>query len=81
LVQVVLDKAAPQKVYTTHYLRCLINVLDRDEKHHLTCSIISSTRFSMGKIIKSSQMMDPHERRIALVFEDNPNSVMIYYLW
>lgn len=45
--------------YITHYVHCEINVLDRDETHYLNCKIISSNQFSMGKIIKSSQMFDP----------------------
>jgi hypothetical protein len=35
----------------------------------------------MGRIIKSSQIFDPKERRIALVFEGHQNVVMIYSLW
>ena len=35
----------------------------------------------MGRILKSSQMFDPLERRIALVFEDVQHSVFIYEVW
>ncbi len=35
----------------------------------------------MGRIIDSSQMFDVHERRIALVFSDNPNIAFIYHFW
>lgn len=55
-------------LYTTYYVKCGINVFDRDETHHLTCSIVLTTRFSMGRILTASQMYEPHERRIAIVF-------------
>ncbi len=56
-------------------------MLDRDGTHHLRCRIVTSTRFGMGRIVISSQMYDVHERRLALVFEDNLNTVMLYYFW
>ena len=68
-------------IYTTYYVRCGINVFDRDETHHLTCKIVLTTRFSMGRILTASQMYEPRERRVAIVFENEPHTVYIYYFW
>jgi len=68
-------------IYTTYYVKCSINVFDRDETHHLTCKIVIATRFSMGRILTASQMYEPHERRLALVFENEPHTVYVYYFW
>jgi len=35
----------------------------------------------MGKILTTSQMFDPKSRRVAIIFEDAPNTVFIYYFW
>lgn len=72
------EKSASQTIYTNYYVSCKINVFDRDETHHLTCTIIFTSRFSMGKIITTSQMFDAHQRRIAIVFENAPHSVFVY---
>jgi hypothetical protein len=83
LIQVVEEatKNETKPTYTAHYVHCRINVLDRDETHSLNCRIISSTRFGMGRIILASQMFDIHERRMALVFDDSPNAVYVYFFW
>lgn len=41
---------------TTYYIACDINVMDRDETHHLGCRVIYGTRFGMGRILFTSQM-------------------------
>ena len=74
-------KTSSQTLYTEYYVNCKINVLDRDETHHLTCRIILTSRFSQGRIITSSQMFDPKERRLAIVFDNAPHSVFVYYFW
>lgn len=74
-------KTSSQTLYTEYYVNCKINVLDRDETHHLTCHIILTSRFSQGKIITTSQMFDPKERRLAIVFDNAPHTVFIYYFW
>ncbi len=83
LIQVVEEstKNETKPTYTAHYVHCRINVLDREETHSLNCRIISSTRFGMGRIILASQMFDIHERRLALVFDESPNAVYVYYFW
>jgi hypothetical protein len=68
-------------LYTTHYIHCSINVLDRDDTHHLNCRIIVSVRFSLGRIVVASQVFDPTQRRIAIVFEKSLNTVFVYYFW
>lgn len=75
------EKLTDKTLYTTYYVNCKINVFDRDDKHHLTCRTILATRFSMGKILTTSQMFDPKSRRIAIIFEDAPHTVFIYYFW
>jgi hypothetical protein len=75
------EKSGTQMLYDTHYINCKINVMDRDEVHHLNCRIIQTTRFSLGKIITTSQIFDPHERRIAIVFDSTPHTIYIYYFW
>lgn len=55
-------------------------MLDRDETHHLNCKIIQTSRFSnLGRIITTSQMFDPRERRIAIVFDTAPHTIYVYY--
>jgi hypothetical protein len=75
------DKSSPsQTLYTTYYVECKINVLDRDETHHLNCRIIQTSRFSnLGRIVTTSQMFDPRERRIAIVFDTTPHTIYVYY--
>lgn len=70
LIQVVEEatKNETKPTYTAHYIHCGINVVDRDNIHHLNCRLLSSTRFGMGRIMMASQMFDVHERRLALVF-------------
>lgn len=53
------EKSASKTLYTTYYIKCKINVLDRDETHHLTCQTITKTNFSMGKIVRASQIFNP----------------------
>lgn len=55
--------------------------MDRDDTHHLNCRIITSTVFSQGLILFSSQIFSQKERRIAFVFDSLPHSVWIYYFW
>ena len=49
--------------------------------HHLDCSIVHSLTFSSGRIIEMSQMYDPKERRVAIVFDSAPNTVFVYFFW
>lgn len=35
----------------------------------------------MGRIIATSQMFDPKERRIAMIFDSAPNTIYVYYFW
>ncbi len=37
--------------------------------------------FGMGRIVSTSQMFDPRERRIAMIFDSVPSTVYIYYFW
>ena len=67
--------------YRTHYIHCRINVLDRDEKHHLNCRNLGTFNFNSGKILRVSQLFNPHERRIAFIFEKEPTTVKVYYFW
>jgi len=55
--------------------------LDRDEVHHLNCRTIRSLTFSLGKILKTSQIFDPKSRRIAIIFDSAPHSVFVYFFW
>lgn len=75
------ESASNKTIFTTYYITCKINVFDRDEVHSLDCKTIYTTRFSMGKILMTSQMFDPEERRIAIIFESEPYTVYVYYFW
>ena len=35
----------------------------------------------MGRILMTSQIYDPRERLIAIVFDSNPNVVNVYFFW
>jgi ABC-type Fe3+-hydroxamate transport system substrate-binding protein len=35
----------------------------------------------MGRILTASQMFEPHSRRIAIVFENEPHTVYVYFFW
>lgn len=80
LVQTV-SSPSNKTIYTTMYIQCNINVFDRDDVHHLDCKTILNTRFSLGRIIQTSQMFNPKERRVAIIFDSSPNTVYVYYFW
>jgi hypothetical protein len=52
--------------------------MDSDEIHHLNCRLLHSMKFSMGKIVKMSQMFDPQSRKAAILFEAKPSTVFIF---
>ena len=64
-----------------HYIHCEINVFDKEKIHNLNCRVVHDADFSMGKIIRVSQLYDPHERRIGFVFSDKPSTVYFYYFY
>jgi hypothetical protein len=68
-------------IYTTYYLECKIGLFDRDETNHLNCRTVTKTIFSMGKIVHASQIFDSRDRRLALVFDNAPHTIYIYYFW
>jgi hypothetical protein len=75
------QKSSSQTLYTSYYINCKINVMDRDELHHLNCRVVQNpSRFSgLGKILSTSQMFDPKQRRIAILFDSAPHSIYVFY--
>ena len=68
-------------IYQTFYVRCKINVFNKDEVHQLNCSVVHTTSFTMGRITLMSQMYDSEERRVAIVFDSQPDTVYVYFFW
>jgi hypothetical protein len=75
------QKSSSQTLYTTYYINCKINVMDRDDIHHLNCrNVMNPSRFSgLGKIMFTSQIFDPRERRVAILFDSAPHSIYVFY--
>lgn len=55
--------------------------MDRDETHHLNCRTINSFAFTLGKMLRTSHIYDPKERRIAVVFDSAPHTIFVYFFW
>ena len=75
------DKGPLKTEYMLHLVACKIDIFGKEKTYHLFCSEKSSQKSEHGKVIHASQMFDPRNRRIAMVFDSAPHTVYVFYVW